>query len=1349
MSTISLLLHLSNGSPRQVDLSQNTLAVQGLQLNGVLLSQIGTYASYSGTIGGTSTSVTITASFAGSAGNSIALVFSGSNTISAAIASWNSSNPLNPAVLTSGDGTQIPTAQTVNLSGGVSAGSSTIADVASYTNFTPVNSTVAGALKGIDNALASVVGGAANQALSNLSATTAINSSLLPATAGAITLGSFTNPWGNAFASSWNLSDGVFNYGNLSYNTVLPDGTSSNLSIETTTHDTDLALRSQLGAVKAFGSALEVFGNSSPGVLSLFNTANTFSVGFAAPSSLSASVSWTLPSADGSSNQVLTTNGSGVLSWSNATAGSVTSVAFADASTMPIYSVSGSPVTSTGTLTQTLNTQAANAVFAGPSSGSAAQPSFRSLVAADIPSLSSVYVPQSEVGAASGVASLDSGGKVPLSQLPASLMEFQGNWNPTTNTPTLVDGTGTTGYTYWVSALDTGTVAGLTDPSMTNFQIGDLVIYNGTKWVLVTPAAGVQSVNGSQGATVVNAISQLTGDVTTSAASGSQSLAASLVATSNATLTTLSALTTASSLSSVGTITSGTWNGSAIAIAHGGTGQTTPSAAFNALSPMTTGGDLIYGGTSGVATRLANGTSGQVLTSNGGTSAPSWQTITSGGSVTSVAMSVPSFLSVSGSPITSSGTLAVSYSGTALPIANGGTGQTTTSSAFNALSPLTTKGDTLTYSTTNVRQAVPNDYGSFIPDSTQATGWRTATYLQDLQGRPGKNYILYSDMENNSTTGWSLGTVGTLTNGIPTGTPTFGSGASANLSISTVSSGQLAGAYSLSYVSSAATTAGNMLASQAYTIDAADQAKVLTFKFYYSVPTGTANCNFSGTSSNSFGIAIYDVTNSSWLSSTANFGITQGTGTGYVTGTCQTNATTASLRFAVYNANATTGACTLYFDDFYLGPQTAPLGFAGTDWASYTPTFGTGFGTPTSINVMWKRVGDTLQVQGTFITGTVSAAAATISLPNGYTINTSKLSGSSTNQVLGTGYVNETGTNNSKDFVVLCAPASSTSLMYFALPDTAGANSPLVPQNANIFSYSTTLTSLSFTVPIQGWSSNVQMSSDTDTRVVSFTGNRASAAATANTTIPTWTTVKDTHGAFNATTGVYAVPVSGDYYVNFYNVAVTSSSAGPEIYHNGTLVATGAVATSGSTNGIVSVLIPNCAANDTITFAITTSLTVAGNANIFRLSGPSSIAATESVRARYTSTAGPSIGTSTALVIFNTQTYDSHGAYNTSTGLYTCPVSGEYQVIAKLDTAAIALSSNLQVSVSLYKNGAFYSEMGQTYGNGTSQGYRAAGTDTVTCLAGDTLAVYAASGVATTMNTTAGINFISFRRTGN
>jgi hypothetical protein len=60
-----------------------------------------------------------------------------------------------------------------------------------------------------------------------------------------------------------------------------------------------------------------------------------------------------------------------------------------------------------------------------------------------------------------------------------------------------------------------------------------------------------------------------------------------------------------------------------VAIANGGTGQTTKAAAFNALSPMTTAGDIIYGGTSGTGTRLGIGTSGQVLTVNVGGN-PSW-----------------------------------------------------------------------------------------------------------------------------------------------------------------------------------------------------------------------------------------------------------------------------------------------------------------------------------------------------------------------------------------------------------------------------------------------------------------------------------------------------------------------------------------------------------------------------------------------------------------------------------------------------------------------------------------------------------------------------------------------------
>jgi hypothetical protein len=63
--------------------------------------------------------------------------------------------------------------------------------------------------------------------------------------------------------------------------------------------------------------------------------------------------------------------------------GSVTSVGL---SLPAMFSVSGSPVTTSGTITATLASQSANSVFAGPSSGSAAAPTFRALVAADMPS---------------------------------------------------------------------------------------------------------------------------------------------------------------------------------------------------------------------------------------------------------------------------------------------------------------------------------------------------------------------------------------------------------------------------------------------------------------------------------------------------------------------------------------------------------------------------------------------------------------------------------------------------------------------------------------------------------------------------------------------------------------------------------------------------------------------------------------------------------------------------------------------------------------------------------------------------------------------------------------------------
>ena len=119
-------------------------------------------------------------------------------------------------------------------------------------------------------------------------------------------------------------------------------------------------------------------------------------------------------------------------------------------------------------------------------------------------------------------------------------------------------------------------------------------------------------------------------------------------------------------LTSVGTIATGTWNGSAVGIGYGGTGQTTALAGFNALSPMTTAGDLIYGGVSGSATRLAAGTSSQVLI---GGATPAWGSL-SLSTMVSGTLQAGQFPALTGAVTTSAGSLATTLSAGAVGLSN-------------------------------------------------------------------------------------------------------------------------------------------------------------------------------------------------------------------------------------------------------------------------------------------------------------------------------------------------------------------------------------------------------------------------------------------------------------------------------------------------------------------------------------------------------------------------------------------------------------------------------------------------------------------------------------------------------
>jgi hypothetical protein len=108
-----------------------------------------------------------------------------------------------------------------------------------------------------------------------------------------------------------------------------------------------------------------------------------------------------------------------------------------------------------------------------------------------------------DAGAANGVATLDAGGKVPVSELPAAVLgalSYQGTWNASTNTPTLTSSTGTKGYYYVVSVAGNTNLDGITD-----WLVGDWAVYNGTVWQKVDNTETVTSVNGQVGAVVLTA----------------------------------------------------------------------------------------------------------------------------------------------------------------------------------------------------------------------------------------------------------------------------------------------------------------------------------------------------------------------------------------------------------------------------------------------------------------------------------------------------------------------------------------------------------------------------------------------------------------------------------------------------------------------------------------------------------------------------------------------------------------------------------------------------------------------------------------------------------------------------
>lgn len=328
-------------------------------------------------------------------------------------------------------------------------------------------------------------------------------------------------------------------------------------------------------------------------------------------------------------------------------------------------------------------------------------------------------ISSSEKGAANGVATLDAGGKIPVSQLPNSVMEYKGNYNASTNTPTLVDGTGNAGDVYRVS------VAGTQDfgSGALTFGVGDWVVYNGTIWEKSSNSDAVVSVNGFTGVVVLDTDDIAEGSLNLyfTDERAQDAVGAILANSSKVSLTYSDATPSITADIVAGSLVNADINANAAIDASKIADGSVSNAEFQYLD----------GVTSSIQTQLNNKqasdptlTALAAFNSNGilvQTAADTFtaRTIQAGSNKIGVNFGD----GVSGDPSidVNEANLDLANMGGTLGISQGGTGQTTASAAFDALSPLTTAGDLLAHDgSNNIRLPRGSDKYALISDNGAA-----------------------------------------------------------------------------------------------------------------------------------------------------------------------------------------------------------------------------------------------------------------------------------------------------------------------------------------------------------------------------------------------------------------------------------------------------------------------------------------------------------------------------------------------------------------------------------------------------------------------------------------------------
>ncbi len=561
--------------------------------------------------------------------------------------------------------------------------------------------------------------------------------------------------------------------------------------------------------------------------------------------------------------------------------------------------------------------------------------------------------------------------------------------------------------------------------------------------------------------------------------------------------------------------------------------------------------------------------------------------------------------------------------------------------------------------------------------------------------------------------------------------PVDGTGGSPTVTTSISAVSPLTGTKSYLLTKPASNTQGQGWAVATVPLDLSYRTKALKISVDYVVNSGTFVAG-SRTTDSDIIWSCYDITNSKIVEpSNIKMFASSTTISDKFEATVQFDYNCESFRLIAHCATTSAAAYELKVDNITVSPSEYVYGTPITDWQQYIPTF-VALGTVTGIDVRWRRNGQNVEIEGRFTNGTTTGVAATVSLPSG-------LVGLATNGFV-CGNYGAQGTQTGSE--VVYAPLGNN--LYFGM---ANWGVPATGTQLGTGGF----TSLNAKLPIQGWSSSVQMSDSADTRIVSFSGNGTGStqSLTANVTNISASIVKDSHGAWTGST--YVVPVAGDYDVSAFLYA-GSTTFTASIYVNGVIYSylLYSVLASGGSGATI---VPNLKTGDILSIRSGTTLTLSGDQgqriSISRISGPSAIAANEKMVLHQENTAGTSIANSGDIVVpFATELYDSHGSFVTDT--FTAQTADTYKISAHILYASSVYAAGNRITLLVYKNGSFVKYLNyQNIFAAVTAIMGVSGSTSLNLNAGDTIQIRTGnnrSAGATSLDTAAGANWVTIER---